>query len=95
MSVSSESYGCGAKFRVKAYFGIVDITPKQVGTVQKIVEVAFTMAENEIEKQLYEFGLMTCNGILCDIAEMREYGGDLIQTYIKELDEKYNKEILV
>ena len=95
MSVIAESYGCGAKFKVKAYFGIVDITPKQVETVQKIVGTAFKNAENEIEKQLYKSGLMTCNAILCDIAEMREHGTDLIQAYIKELDEKYNNEVSV
>lgn len=92
MSVSLESYGCGAKFRVKAYLGIVDITPKQVATVEKIVRTAFAKVEDEIEKQLYQQGLMTCNGILCDIVEMRKYGCDLVQEYIKELDDKYKEE---
>lgn len=92
MSVTTETYGCGRKFKVEVYFGITDMTSKQLEAVKEIVEVAFKKAEDEVEKQLYKTGLMTCNGMLCDIAEMRELGNYLVQAHIQELDEKYKEE---
>lgn len=91
MSAMVETYGCGLKFRVTNHFGITDITSKELTIVEKIVNDAFSKAESEIERQLYKQGLMTCNGMLCNIAEMKEYGSYLIQAYIKELDEKYKE----
>ena len=92
MSAKIETYGCGLKFKVNHYFGITDITSKELIIVEKIVNDVFGQAEVEVERQLYKYGLMTCNGILCNIVEMKEYGSDLIQAYIKELDEKYKEE---
>ena len=92
MSVIIKPYGNGLKFRVEAYVGITDITAKHLATVDTIVKKAFIGVEDEIEKQLYKEGLMTCNAMLCSIAEMREYGGHLVQAYIKQLDEKYKEE---
>ena len=91
MSAKIESYGCGLKFRVTNHFGITDITAKDLGVVKQIVDDAFRKAEDEIEGQLYKQGLMTCNGMLCSIAEMKEFGSGLVQIHIKRLDEKYKE----
>lgn len=92
MSVELKDYACGTRFRIQGYFGIVDITPQYATVVKRIVENAFNNAEDEIEKQLYKQGLMTCNAMLRSIAEMKEHGNDLVQAYIKKLDEKYEEE---
>lgn len=92
MSATVETYGCDLKFKVVNYFGITDITSKELAIVEKIVNDAFSKAESEVERQLYKHGLMTCNAMLCSIAEMRECGNDLVQAHIEELDKKYKEE---
>ena len=90
MSVTKKSYGCDTKFRIEGYFGIADIAPEQAESIEKIVRIAVAKAEYEIEEQLYLQGLMTCNGMLCSIAKMKEDGNDLVQAHIKELETKYD-----
>ena len=90
MDIRIKPYSFNTIFEIKASSIITSILPEQVETVKKIFETVFDKAEDEIEKQLYEQGLMTCNGMLCNIDQMRKNGNYLVQEYIEELDKKYN-----
>lgn len=57
--------------------------------IEAIMDKAFDLAEEQIEKELYKKGLMTCNAYLESIDDMRVNGNHLVQNYIKELDAKY------
>ena len=91
MDIRIKPYSFNTIFEIKASSSITSILPEQVETVRKIFETVFDKAEDEIEKQLYEQGLMTCNAMLFNIDEMKENGNYLVKDYIKELETKYNK----
>lgn len=89
MDIRVKPYSFNTIFDVKASSCITGISPEQVETVKKIFETVFDKAEDEIEKQLYEQGLMTCNSMLFNIDDKRKNGNYLVQEYIEELDKKY------
>ena len=104
MSVVKETYGYNNNQCRLAYrYSITGILTNQAELLEKqnvllediegILNKAFASAEEQIEKELYKKGLMTCNAYLESIEDMRIHGNDLVQRYLKELDDKY-KEIL-
>ena len=62
--------------------------------LESILNKAFASAEEQIEKELYKKGLMTCNSYLESIADMRVHGNELVLEHIRELDEKYKENLL-
>lgn len=102
MSIVKEIYGynndqCRLVYR-HSITGILtdqeELLEKQnvlLADLESILNKAFASAEEQIEKELYKKGLMTCNAYLESIADMRVHGNDLVQNYIKELDEKYKE----
>ena len=59
--------------------------------LESILDKAFASAEEQIERELYKKGLMTCNAYLESIEDMRIHGNDLVHAYIQELDKKYKE----
>lgn len=59
--------------------------------IESILNKAFASAEEQIERELYKKGLMTCNAYLESIDDMRIHGNELVQAYIRELDKKYKE----
>ena len=104
MSVRRETtYGCSSTHRHLRYrYAVSGINPEEllekqnvsIEDIEEILNIAFTTAEEQIEKELYKKGLMTCNSYLKSIADMRVHGNDLVQNYIKELDEKYKENLI-
>jgi hypothetical protein len=95
MSIRKEIYGvanptCTLSYKY-AFAGIDDEQKDIIEDVDAIMKNAFQKAEEQIEKELYQKGLMTCNAYLERIDDMRMHGNDLVQAYIKELDEKYKE----
>lgn len=92
-----ETYGWnGEKCRLTYRYSITGLETadaKLVEELESIVDTIFDVAEEQIEKELYKRGLMTCNSYLERIEDMRVNGNELVQDYIKELDEKYNKKV--
>ena len=102
MSVVKETYGYNSnQCRLIYRYSITGILTNQEELLEKqnvllddidgILNKAFASAEEQIEKELYKKGLMTCNAYLESIEDMRVQGNDLVQSYIKELDEKYKE----
>ena len=102
MSVLKETYGynndnCRLIYRY-SITGVLtnqeELLEKQnplLGEIEDILNKAFAAAEEQIERELYKKGLMTCNAYLESIADMRIHGNDLVQAHIKELDNKYKE----
>ncbi len=92
-----ETYSIGGKKCQLVYnYAITDLETADTELVEELdsmMDKIFDAAEEQIEKELYKRGLMTCNAYLMQIDEMRDRGRPLVQEYIKELDEKYGKEI--
>lgn len=101
MSVVKETtYGCcGVDTRLRYRYAVAGINPEEllekqnvlVEDIEEILNKAFALAEEQIERDLYKKGLMTCNSYLESIDNMRVKGNDLVQAYIKELDAKYKE----
>ena len=95
MSVVKEAYGYGATHRNFTYrYAVTGINEEQTELLRDLEDIlnkAFASAEEQIERALYKKGLMTCNAYLESIDDMRIHGNDLVQAYIKELDEKYKE----
>ena len=95
MSIKKETYGafnpsCTLSYQ-NAIGGISAEETDILKDVEAIMNDAFQKAEKQIECELYKKGFMTCNAYLERIDDMREHGNNLIQAYIKELDEKYKE----
>ena len=102
MSVVKEIYGynndtCRLVYR-HSITGILtdqeELLEKQnvlLADLESILNKAFASAEEQIEKELYKKGLMTCNAYLESIEDMRIHGNELVQAHIKELDNKYKE----
>lgn len=93
--MKKEVYGvsnptCTLSYRY-AVSGISNDQNDLINDVDTIMQNAFNMAEEQIERELYHKGLMLCNSYLERIDDMRIHGNDLVQSYIKELDEKYKE----
>ena len=71
--------------------GLETANTKLVEDLDNMVEEIFDKAHKQIEKELYKRGLMTCNAYLESIDDMRVNGNELVQDYIKELDNKYKE----
>lgn len=88
-----ETYGWnGEKCRLTYRYSITGLEAadtKLVEDLESMVDTIFDAAEEQIERELYKRGLMTCNAYLERIDDMREHGNYLVQDYIKELDAKY------
>ena len=88
-----ETYGWNREKCSLTYkYSIADIEAADTGLVEDLdsmMDKIFDAAEEQIEKELYKRGLMTCNACLERIDDMREHGNYLVQDYIKELDAKY------
>ena len=88
-----ETYGWnGEKCSLTYKYSITDIEAADTELVEDLnsmLDKIFDAAEEQIEKELYKRGLMTCNAYLERIDDMREHGNYLVQDYIKELDAKY------
>ena len=102
MSVLKETYGYNNdNCRLVYRYSITGVLTNQeelldrqnllLGEIEDILNKAFAAAEEEIERELYKKGLMICNAYLESIADMRIQGNDLVQAYIKELDNKYKE----
>lgn len=102
MSAVKETYGYNNdRCRLTYRYSITGILTNQEELLEKqnilleeieaIMNKAFASAEEEIKKELYKKGLMTCNAYLENIDYMRANGNDLVQANIKELDEKYKE----
>ena len=72
-----------------AVTGLETADTKLVEELGSMMDTIFDAAEEQIEKELYKRGLMTCNAYLERIDDMREHGNYLVQEHIKELDAKY------
>ena len=86
----------GRKCRLLYRYAVTDLETADTELVEDLnsmMDKIFDVAEEQIEKELYKRGLMTCNAYLERIDDMRVNGNELVQDYIKELDEKYNKKI--
>ena len=96
MSAVKETYSFGDKNCRLIYryviTGLKTADIELVNTITSIMDKAFDAAEEQIEKELYKKGLMTCNAYLEHIDDMRVNGNYLVQDYIKELDEKYKED---
>ena len=82
----------GRKCRLLYRYVITDLETADtelVEDLESMMDKIFDAAEEQIEKELYKRGLMTCNAYLERIDDMREHGNYLVQDYIKELDAKY------
>lgn len=95
MSVVKETYGynedtCRLIYRY-SITGILTDRAELLEEIERIMNNAFYKAEAEIEKELYKKGLITCNAYLESIDDMRMHGNELVQAYIKELDDKYKE----
>ena len=80
------------KCRLLYRYAITDLETADTGLVEELdsmMDMIFDAAEEQIEKELYKRGLMTCNANLERIEDMRAHGNYLVQDYIKELDAKY------
>ena len=88
-----ETYSCnGVNCRLNyryAVTGLETADTKLVEDLDSMLDKIFDAAEEQIEKELYLRGLMTCNAYLERIDDMRVNGNYLVQDYIKELDAKY------
>ena len=95
MSIRKETYGAADPTCTLSYqYAIAGIDAEQkdlLADVDTIMNDAFKKAEEQIEHELYKKGLMTCNAYLERIDDMRIHGNDLVQSSIKELDEKYKE----
>lgn len=102
MSIVKEIYGCNNdECRLVYKHSITGILtdPKELlekqnvslADLESILDKAFASAEEQIERELYKKGLMTCNAYLESIEDMRIHGNDLVQAYIQELDKKYKE----
>ena len=72
-----------------AITGLETADTELVKDLESMMDKIFDAAEEQIEKELYKRGLMTCNAYLERIDDMRVNGNYLVQDYIKELDAKY------
>ena len=95
MSAVKETYSFGDEncrliYRY-AITGLETANTELVNKIAGIMDEAFDAAEEQIEKELYKRGLMTCNAYLERIDDMRVNGNYLVQDYIKELDTKYKE----
>ena len=72
-----------------AVTGLETADTKLVEDLDSMMDMIFDAAEEQIERELYKRGLMTCNANLERIEDMRAHGNYLVQEYIKELDAKY------
>ena len=72
-----------------AVTGLETADTELVEDLDSMMDKVFDAAEEQIEKELYKRGLMTCNAYLEHIDDMRVNGNYLVQDYIKELDAKY------
>lgn len=93
-----ETYSIGGrKCRLLYRYAVTDLETADtelVEDLESMMDKIFDVAEEQIEKELYKRGLMTCNAYLERIDDMRANGNYLVQDHIKELDEKYSgKEI--
>lgn len=93
MSAVKETYSFGDEncrliYRY-AITGLKTADTELVNKITSIIDEAFDTAEEQIEKELYKRGLMTCNAYLESIDDMRVNGNYLVQDHIKELDAKY------
>lgn len=70
--------------------GLETADTELIEDLESMIDKIFDVAEEQIEKELYKRGLMTCNAYLERIDDMRLNGNYLVQDYIKELDEKYS-----
>lgn len=94
MSVKKESYGLhNDTYKLKYDFCITNLENlEQVKIIEDMLNKIFDMAEDEIEKELYKKGLMTCNAYLENIDDMRKNGNYLVKAHIEEMDKKYREE---
>lgn len=94
MSVTKEVYGLNEDTYCLRYnFSITDIKDlEQIKIIENMLNKIFDMAEDEIEKELYKKGLMTCNAYLENIDDMRKNGNYLVKAHIEEMDKKYREE---
>ncbi len=102
MSVVKETYGynkdnCRFVYRYSVT-GVLtnqeELLERQNVTLDELEDIlnkAFSSAEEQIRRDLYNKGLMTCNAYLESIDDMRVNGNDLVQAHIKELDDKYKE----
>ena len=72
-----------------AVTGLETADTELVEELDSMMDTIFDAAEEQIEKELYKRGLMTCNAYLERIEDMRAHGNYLVQEHIKELDTKY------
>jgi hypothetical protein len=72
-----------------AVTGLETADTKLVKDLESMMDTIFDAAEEQIKKELYKRGLMTCNAYLERIDDMRVHGNYLVQDHIKELDAKY------
>ncbi len=82
----------GRKCRLLYRYAVTDLETadtKLVEELDSMMDTIFDAAEEQIEKELYKRGLMTCNAYLMQIDEMRDCSNPLVKEYIKELDAKY------
>lgn len=80
------------KCRLLYRYAITDLETadtKLVEDLDSVMDKIFDAAEEQIERELYKRGLMTCNACLERIEDMRIHGNYLVQEHIKELDAKY------
>lgn len=102
MSIVKEIYGCNNDECRLVYkhsiTGILtdpeELLEKQnvlLTDLESILDKAFASAEEQIERELYKKGLMTCNAYLESIEDMRIHGNELVQAHIRELDNKYKE----
>ena len=88
-----ETYSIGdSKCRLTYRYSIIGMETADTELLEDLdsmMDKIFDTAEEQIEKELYKRGLMTCNAYLERIDDMREHGNYLVQDYIKELDAKY------
>ena len=88
-----ETYGWnGEKCKLTYRYSITGLEAADTELVEDLgsmMDEIFDAAEEQIEKELYKRGLMTCNAYLERIEDMRVNGNYLVQDYIKELDAKY------
>jgi hypothetical protein len=95
MSITKETYGVfNPSYTLSYKHAIGGINAEQtdvIKDVEAIMNDAFRKAEEQVEYALYKKGFMTCNAYLERIDDMRQNGNELVQAYIKELDEKYKE----
>lgn len=88
-----ETYSVGGrKCRLLYRYAVTDLETADtelIEDLESMMDKIFAVAEEQIEKELYKRGLMTCNAYLERIDDMRANGNYLVQDHIKELDDRY------